>query len=83
MPTVTTDLTVADVNAINALMDRAADGCDMPERHRIADLMWKLCFLGRAIEQAAKLPASPTAPDPGAALSSQGETQDEEKGQIT
>jgi hypothetical protein len=54
MVTVTTDLTVEDINNINSWLNRFADGFDWSDRKRIADLMWKLTFLGRAIEIAGK-----------------------------
>lgn len=46
------ELTVADVNAINALLAKVVMDADRPERQRIADLMWKLVFLGQRIERA-------------------------------
>ncbi len=49
-----TDLTVSDVNAINALMVVAAHGRIWEERKRIADLQWKLTFIGQRAESASR-----------------------------
>lgn len=50
-PTPESKLTVQDINEINAALEQAADGRDWLIRKRIADLMWKLTFLGQAIEK--------------------------------